>query len=149
MKRIINRTVKMVLDSLGYEYARKEMDATTLFAFLHVEADCEYLMSLNVDEENGVIAVTGFYPGSGRVTGENYVGVSRTIDILNYECPVGTILINPTNGELIYRITHCLDGETVNEGFVRIILGMVIERMKTTVETLGRASRESGPYNHS
>lgn len=139
MKKNINRTVKKVLDSLGCEYARRDEDGLTLFAFLHVEDRCEYILTLNADEANGVLVVTGFYPGLGKVTDENYGRVSRAIDVLNYECPVGAILVNPTNGELSYRITHCVDGETVNKVFVRILLGMVIERMKATVETLGES----------
>lgn len=131
MKPTIDNTVKRLLDELGFKYDREAKGRIALYKFGSVEREGVFPISVTADEEHSLLVITGHY--CRWMTEDNSKSTGYVVNTLNAQFPVGAILSDPKDGELTFRVYHCLEGKTLSPGHITALLYLVIGRLKQTV----------------
>lgn len=131
MKPTIDNTVKRLLDESGFGYDREAMGRIALYKIGSIEPEGVFPIYITADEEHSLLVITGHY--GRRMTEDSSKTTGHVINTLNDQFPVGAILIGPKDGELTFRVYHCLEGKALSPGHITALLYLVIGRLKQTV----------------
>lgn len=133
MSNVICSTVESVLDGMGVPYRNEGEDYTIIVR----DEVADFTVGITADEENELLVVVGFFPV--KVSQANREHMFEVINDLNCYTKVGAFMLDPEDGELIFRIANNVDGGAINEEIVSTCFLQVVFRLRGCYDDIMKA----------
>lgn len=133
METIIGNAVTSALDELELNYHHDG----EIFTFTIGDDEADFRIRIIADEKNELLLTIGYFPV--KISRANLDKMYKVINDLNDQHMIGAYVIDPEDGELIYRIANNVDGGAINEHIVQACFFQVINRLKNTYEDIMKA----------